>query len=319
MQATRLPGHPRRGSRGRRRAGPARSSRSARTSPRSRAVLGGVRRARTARCRSRGSRATSAKADDGRGVDRAQGPQRPAPERHQPQRRQPRVRQGRLPVHLHRRRRRRRRPVRTTRRTGARCSARSCASTSTQSCGSTALLRPDANPFAALDAGRARDLGDRAAQPVALLGRPEDRRPLDRRRRPGRATRRSTAIPAGQGRLEPRLVVPRGHAHVYDAAPLRVRRRATAARSRRYSHAHGPVGHRRLRLPRHEVREAARGPLRLRRLRAAARSGCARTAAPPGVGRLARRRSRRSASTSSGEICAVTLDGGLYAMKARRV
>ena len=53
-------------------------------------------------------------------------------------------------------------------------------------------LRDPARQPVPRDRGRqARDLADRAAQPVALQLRPRDRRPVDRRRRPGRRGRRS--------------------------------------------------------------------------------------------------------------------------------
>ena len=55
-----------------------------------------------------------------------------------------------------------------------------------------AFAIPPTNPYVGKN-GNDLDLVDRAAQPVALLVRPGDRRPLDRRRRAGRATRRSTA------------------------------------------------------------------------------------------------------------------------------
>ena len=56
---------------------------------------------------------------------------------------------------------------------------------------------PADNPFVGQAGRTRRDLDVRAAQPVAVLVRPRDRRPVDRRRRPGRCTRRSTSRPAG--------------------------------------------------------------------------------------------------------------------------
>ena len=50
---------------------------------------------------------------------------------------------------------------------------------------------PATNPFVG-QAGARRGLGVRAAQSVALVVRPDDRRPVDRRRRPGLRGRRST-------------------------------------------------------------------------------------------------------------------------------
>ena len=67
---------------------------------------------------------------------------------------------------------------------GPRCSARSCASTPSPR--RLAVRDPAGQPVRRRHAGaRARDLGLRPAQPLALLVRPRDRRPGDRRRRPG--------------------------------------------------------------------------------------------------------------------------------------
>ena len=58
---------------------------------------------------------------------------------------------------------------------------------------------PPDNPFLGDRGRQARDLADRAAQPVALQLRRPDGRPVDRRRRPGRRGRRSMspgAVPA---------------------------------------------------------------------------------------------------------------------------
>ena len=52
--------------------------------------------------------------------------------------------------------------------------------------GSRPYSVPRDNPFVGRSGARGRDLQLRAAQPVALLVRPPDRRPDDRRRRPGR-------------------------------------------------------------------------------------------------------------------------------------
>ena len=64
------------------------------------------------------------------------------------------------------------------------CSARSCASTRGRRAG-RAYTVPADNPVRRIERA-ARDLRLRAAQPVAVLVRPRDRRPLDRRRRPER-------------------------------------------------------------------------------------------------------------------------------------
>ena len=65
--------------------------------------------------------------------------------------------------------------------------------------GERAYTIPNGNPFAGGD-GRQRDLLARPAQPVPLLVRPPQRRPRDRRRRSGRASRRSTTRPSESAR-----------------------------------------------------------------------------------------------------------------------
>ena len=118
---------------------------------------------------------------------------------------------GRLPLPRHRRRRRRRRPVATTRRTCARCSGKMLRID--VRCASSGVLHPADQPVRRVDDGPARDLDGGAAQPVALVVR-HQRHPVDRRRRAGHATRRSTSSPRGDRRAaQPRLVVPRGRAH----------------------------------------------------------------------------------------------------------
>ena len=74
---------------------------------------------------------------------------------------------------------------RTARRTWTRSSASCSRSTSTRTC-----------------VKRTGDRGLRSSQPVALLVRPRDRRPLDRRRRPGESGRRSTTRRATSPGLE---------------------------------------------------------------------------------------------------------------------
>ena len=83
------------------------------------------------------------------------------------------------------------------------CWPRSCASTSMQDLPDDAEPRyavPPDNPFVDHRRRAAGDLADRPAQSVADPLRPGDRRPVDRRRRPGRAARRSTwRAPASAG------------------------------------------------------------------------------------------------------------------------
>ena len=86
-----------------------------------------------------------------------------------------------------------RRPARQRAEHVDRCSARSCASTWTHRRAGPAYTIPPDNPFVGGRRGPAGDLAYRPAQPVAVLVRSADRRPLDRRRRPGRAGRRSTS------------------------------------------------------------------------------------------------------------------------------
>ena len=72
-----------------------------------------------------------------------------------------------------------------TRSRSARCSARSCASTRAPTARRPYSV-PSDNPFVRPRGRARRDLQLRPAQPVAVLVRPHDRRPDDRRRRPGR-------------------------------------------------------------------------------------------------------------------------------------
>ena len=107
----------------------------------------------------------------------------PASQPDQPQRRPAPVRPGRRPLHLAgRRRRRRTTPSQNAPEHSTRCSARSCAS---RPATGRPYTIPAGNPFAGRSpcshgrhaAPTPRDLGLRAAQPVALLVRPRDRRP----------------------------------------------------------------------------------------------------------------------------------------------
>ena len=105
-------------------------------------------------------------------------------------------------------RRRRRATTRTSERSEhrTRCSARSCASTST--------TPTQAAPGNLTGAGDPAHLGLRPAQPVALQLRPRHRRPLHRRRRPGRVGRdrrraegrRATRTTAGKSPRAPTAV-----------------------------------------------------------------------------------------------------------------
>ena len=81
-------------------------------------------------------------------------------------------------------------------RTSTRCSARSCASTRGRRAGSRTPSRRQPVRRPARAPGR--DLLLRPAQSLAVLLRPLDRRPLDRRRRPGHPSRRSTYVRRGQ-------------------------------------------------------------------------------------------------------------------------
>ena len=104
-----------------------------------------------------------------------------------------------------------------------------------------------------------------APQPLALLVRPRDRRPLDRRRRPERDRGGRRASP---GRARERSSTSAGTS-IEGRALLRANdARARAGSSRpwsQYSHDDGLLDHRRLRLPRVGV-PAAERPLLLRRL-----------------------------------------------------
>ena len=130
--------------------------------------------------------------------------------------------------------------------------------------------------------GRLVDRGARAAQPVALLVRPRDRRPLHRRRRPERdrgdrlhpaLERRASRTTAGTST--------RARAHRGDAA----RHRQARLPGRRVRPRPGLQRHRRVRVPRLSARSRAR-PVRLRRLLQRNR-----VELPDRVGRSARRAS----------------------------
>ena len=95
------------------------------------------------------------------------------------------VRPRRDALHRHGRRRRRRRPRAAGHRPRPTLLGKMLRIDPTPSGGQPYTVPPD-NPFVG-DAGAAPgDLGERAAQPVAVLVRPGDRRPVDRRRRPER-------------------------------------------------------------------------------------------------------------------------------------
>ena len=193
--------------------------------------------------------------------------------RPQPQRRPAAVRARRRALPRHRRRRRRRRP-------GAH-GAGPATARSASSCGST---RDE--PAATLRAAPR----IRPAQPVALLVRPRDRRPLDRRRRPGRLRgdrRRVARRPRPGPQL--RLVGVRGHRALQrrpggagrDAAGARVRPRPRL------------LGDRRLRRPRPEPRARSTAATSTA---TSARASCA--ASPPTRTSDGARRPRRSGSRS---------------------
>ena len=96
--------------------------------------------------------------------------------------------------------------------------------------GSLQLREPAVEPVCRAERAR-RDLGNRTPEPVAVLVRPADRRPLDRRRRPGPDGRRST------GRRRPAAsAVARttggGSSRVGPATTLRRAARGRAARCR---------------------------------------------------------------------------------------
>ena len=113
----------------------------------------------------------------------------------EPQRRHARLRPGRRSVHRHGRRRVGRRPAGQRPEPATRSSARSCASTSRRDRRQGRATSIPPTTRSSSTAGReARDLGLRPAQPLALQLRPVDRRPVDRRRRPG---------PVGGGRRRP--------------------------------------------------------------------------------------------------------------------
>ena len=99
------------------------------------------------------------------------------------------------------------------------------------------------------DRGRLRGRRLRAAQPLALLVRPQDRRPLDRRRRPELSSRRSTrrGRPLGRGRCNFGWSAYRG-----DCSPSTPTRRppARSARCSLRPRRRRLLGHRRLRRPR---------------------------------------------------------------------
>ena len=132
------------------------------------------------------------------GAARAQGrgehPARPPPaagdprHRVEPQRRAAAVRARRHALHRRRRRRRRRRPARRARQRPepGRPARQAPAHRRRHAHRRPPYGIPKDNPFAGKAGLAAGDLGARPAQSVAVLVRPRDRRPLDRRRRPER-------------------------------------------------------------------------------------------------------------------------------------
>ena len=155
-----------------------------------------------------------------------------------------------------------------------------------------------------------RDLALRRPQSLALLLRPRHRRPVDRRRRPGRR-RRGRSAPGrerhgrGQGR-QPRLEPGGGHPRVRRVGAPRPRAPRLRVRPRRRQ----LLGHRRLRLPgrgdprprrglpvRRLLRLGAAGPARVR---PAAMSTSAASASVPSRARSCRSaRTPRASSTCS--------------------
>ena len=113
--------------------------------------------------------------------------------------------------------------------------------------GELALHGPADNPFVGTDGARARDLLLRPPQPVALLLRPRDRRPDDRRRRPGRRGGDRPRRPRGGLGRQLRLVRLRGR-------PALQRRPGVARRdpagARRRARRRQLLDHRRPRRPR---------------------------------------------------------------------
>ena len=219
----------------------------------------------------------------------------------------------------HGRRRLRRRPARQ--RPAPRHPPRQAAAHRPSPGGRRPVRHPGRQPVRRRAGGRRarRDLGLRPAQPVALLVRPGDRRPVDRRRRPGHAGRRSTA--AGRRR---RAAPNFGWNIDGGDALLRAGRRLRPGRASslpvaEYGHDAGLLGHRRLRLPRRGRRRAG-----------AARTSTPTTAAGTiwGLDAAAERpaptgapRSRALAVASfgedeAGELYVVDLGGRLYRVVA---
>ena len=119
----------------------------------------------------------------------------------QPQRRAAALRPRRPDVRRHRRRRRGERPARRRAATPRpRVAARQDPADRPARRRAVGPYRiPSSNPFVGRAGRPRRDLRLRPAQPVALLVRPQHRRPRHRRRRPGRSSRRSTSSAAAAG------------------------------------------------------------------------------------------------------------------------
>ena len=234
--------------------------------------------------------------------------------RAQPQRRPRAVRPRQAALHRHRRRRRGRRPARPDRpRPGAQHAARQDRADRSAPLRLAGLLGAAQQPVRRPLRRQAGDLQLRAAQPVAVLVRPPDRRPDHRRRRPER-DRGGQLRPPRQGPgSELRLACVRG------SRPLHVRRacpRRGDAGDHREPRRRQLLDHRRGRDPRPEPVRLARS-LRLRRpvpRRAPDRrpvdrarpqqAGPQARGGPPVLVRRGRRRaastSRRSAAPSTG-------------------
>ena len=105
---------------------------------------------------------------------------------------------------------------------------------------------------AAHPAGRhaqCRDLRERPAQPLALLVRPRDRRPLDRRRRAERVGGDRRAARRARARRQPRLAGLRGHARLRRRHGSQPRPHEAGVAGQRVQSRRRRVGDRRLRLP----------------------------------------------------------------------
>ena len=182
----------------------------------------------------------------------------------------------------------RQRPERSTR-----CSARSCASTSTAH-GRPAVPDPGRQPVRRPRRATPGDLGVRPAQPVALLLRPRDRRPLDRRRRPGRWEEVDHVRGKGaRGGINFGWNA-RGHARLRHEHAARGRQADDAGR--RVQPLAGLQPSRRLRLSRHRPSGASAAATSTR---TTARAASGRSRPPAGPRATSRASSRRRACSRS--------------------